>query len=74
MDITNLNVKNSDNYYEDNTIDFITVLPASIMTNLGKNDFANIYNDFLRKINDVVANVIVRNENSINENILKKIR
>lgn len=62
----------NNNYYEDNTIDFITVLPASIMTNLNKLDFTTIYGDFLKKINEVVANVIVRNENSKNEKILKK--
>ncbi len=62
----------NNNYYEDNTIDFITVLPASIMMNLDKLDFTKVYNDFLKKINEVVANVIVRNENSKNERILNK--
>jgi len=60
------------NYYEDNTIDFITVLPASIMTNLDRLDFTKIYNDFLKRINEVVANVIVRNENQKNGRILDK--
>ena len=63
----------NDNYYEDNTIDFITVLPASIMTNLNKLDFTKIYNDFLKKINEIVANIIVRNIDSHNERILKKL-
>lgn len=62
----------NNNYYEDNTIDFITVLPASIMMNLDRLDFTKIYNDFLKKINEVVANVIVRIENSKNERILNK--
>lgn len=63
----------NNNYYEDNTIDFITVLPASIMTNLNKLDFTKIYNDFLKKINEIVANIIVRNIDSHNERILKKL-
>lgn len=62
----------NNNYYEDNTIDFITVLPASVMMNLGKFDFKKIYCDFLKKINEVVADVIVRNKTSKNANILNK--
>ena len=62
----------NNNFYEENTIDFITVLPASIMTNLTRIDFAKIYPDFLKKINEVVANVVCRNLNDKNEKILSK--
>ena len=62
----------NNNFYEDNAIDFITVLPASIMMNLRKLDFSKIYNDFLKRINEIVANVIVRNVEPRNERILKK--
>lgn len=60
------------NYYEENAIDFITVLPASIMMNLTKINFDSIYPDFLKRVNEVVANVICRNYNGKNENIVKK--
>ena len=40
--ITSYMPKNFNNYYEDNTIDFITVLPATIMTNLEKLNFTNV--------------------------------
>ena len=70
-DITDIIAINN-NYYEDNTIDFITVLPASIMMNLTKIDFTKIYSDFLQRINEIVANVILRNEDSKNQRILNK--
>ena len=60
------------NFYEENSIDFITVLPATIMMNLTKIDFSKIYPDFLKKVNEVVANVICRNINSKNEKVLSK--
>lgn len=70
-DITDIIAINN-NFYEENTIDFLTVLPASVMTNLTRLDFSKIYPDFLKKINEVVANVICRNYNSKNEKILSK--
>lgn len=71
-DITDI-LSINNNYYEENTIDFITALPASIMTNLTKLDFTSIYPDFLKKINEVVANVINRNFNTKNEKIIQKL-
>lgn len=60
------------NFYEENSIDFITVLPASVMTNLTRLDFSKIYPDFLNKVNEVVANIICRNYNGKNEKIMSK--
>ncbi len=62
----------NNNFYEDNTIDFITVLPATVMMNLDRVDFSKIYDKFLKKINEVVANVIVHNESDTNERIINK--
>lgn len=62
----------NNNYYDDNIIDFITVLPANVMMNLGKLDFIKVYSDYLKKINEVVADVVVRNKTSKNAKILSK--
>ena len=48
-DITDIIAINN-NYYEDNTIDFLTVLPGSVMLNLEKLNFKNIFSDFLKKL------------------------
>ena len=71
-DITDIIAINN-NYYEDNTIDFLTVLPGSVMLNLEKLNFKNIFSDFLKKINEIVADVVVRNESPKNERILNKL-
>lgn len=54
------------NYYEEDALDFITVLPGSIMSNI-KLDFKKIFVDFLKKVNENVAKVICREENATNE-------
>lgn len=63
----------NNNYYEDDCIDFITVLPAEVMMNLKNIDFKDIYPQFLQRINEIVANVVCKNGNYKNEKIINKL-
>jgi len=61
------------NYYEENTIDFITVLPSNIMTNLVGLQFKDVFSNFLDKISKDVANIICRNIDDRNERVINKL-
>ncbi len=63
----------NNNYYEENTIDVITVLPSNIMTNLVELQFKKVFSNFLDKISKDVANIICRNIDDRNEHIISKL-
>ena len=62
----------NNNYYEDNTIDFITVLPEAYFI---ENDSCldEAYEEFLNEINKIVASIVLRNGDSRNEYIVNKL-
>lgn len=68
-DIIAINTNND----EENTIDFYTSLPASIMTNITKLDFADYFNAYLKRMNQIIADVICLNKDNKNERIIKKL-
>lgn len=61
------------NFYEENSIDFLTVLPATLMKNHFINDFSQKYSEYLIELNKIVANIICRNEDSSNQKVISKL-
>lgn len=61
------------NYYEDNSIDFLTVLPTTIINNYFMNNFSQNYEKYLEEMNKIVANIILRNEDNINKKVINKL-
>ena len=58
----------NNNFYEENTIDFLTVLPIDEIIYHDEQHFEK----YLEKINEVAANVVCKNYNAINGMILDK--